>query len=107
MRQKRRVADSQVRETIFNGPPRRVGISPGRVIQGGAGPENRKNLTVPGDPVSTAARLETIAKPNSPCISEITWSCIKTRDGFEFAGRELLKSKREPIPVYRLIETAP
>jgi len=79
----------------------RIGINSGNVIQVEVGTEDRKDYTVLGDVVNTAARIQSIAEPNSIFISESTLSRVKEKNKFVFIGSKKLKGKKENIMVYK------
>ncbi len=90
-------------------PPLRIGIGMacGPVIRGNIGSESRRELTVMGDTVNVASRLEAATK-------ELEQPILLTRDGFHdhctrMRGVEvhnpdpvLLRGKREPVDVLAL-----
>ncbi len=79
----------------------RIGINSGLVIQGDIGTEGRKDLTVMGDVVNTAARIEQECRMNSMLISEATWSRLKNPDWFRLDRQVLLKGKKQPISLFK------
>ncbi len=95
------------RQRIENGKDEihiRVGINSGIVLQGNIGTKDRSDLTVIGDVVNTAARIEHAADADHLFISESTVARLdeNTFSRFEEAGTIKLKGKSETIKVYRL-----
>lgn len=80
----------------------RIGINSGKVVQGEIGTLSRKDLTVIGDAVNTAARIQQAATINNVSISEATWSRIRNPERFEPDRVMSLKGKKQNISVFRL-----
>jgi len=80
----------------------RIGINSGLVMQGDVGTMNRKDLTVIGDPVNIAARIEKSSLPNRLMISEATLSRLnpELHEAFAFHHSETLKGKTEAIKIF-------
>lgn len=79
----------------------RIGINSGHVIQGDVGTRDRKDLTVIGDVVNTAARIQASAQPNSVYISTAAFSRLKDSTAFAYEGEIRVKNRETPIGVYR------
>ncbi len=80
----------------------RIGINSGLVLQGDVGTIDRKDLTVIGDTVNTAARVEKASLPNRLMISEATLSRLSKElyTQFVFHHSVELKGKSEPIRLF-------
>jgi len=78
----------------------RIGINLGEVL--------RDELSVYGDSVNIAARLERLADPGGICVSAAVYEQIKhkLRYGYEYMGPKNLKNIREPIEVFRVRKEA-
>jgi PAS domain S-box-containing protein len=79
----------------------RIGINSGNLIQGDIGTIERKDLTVIGDVVNTASRIERESDPNTMFISEATFSRLKNPEKFIFDKKVQVKGKRQPVPIFR------
>jgi PAS domain S-box-containing protein len=78
----------------------RIGINSGLVLHGEVGTTHRKDLTVIGDVVNTASRLQHLAPPNGICLSESAYSRLTDAADLLPCGRVRVKGKAEPIEVY-------
>jgi adenylate cyclase len=83
----------------------RIGLNTGRVVAGNIGSPRRLDYTVIGDPVNTASRLESHAKPNQILIGEETYKQIKGKKfNIKKIGPTKLKGKKEEIMVYEVLD---
>ena len=84
----------------------RIGINSGLVLQGDVGTVDRKDLTVIGDTVNIAARVEKASLPNRLTISEATLSRLSSElfSSFSFHDNVELKGKSEPMKLF-ILET--
>lgn len=78
----------------------RIGVNSGRVIQGDVGMRERKDLTVIGDVVNTAARVEELAAPNTVLITESTRARLERAERFVLVKETEVQGRAEPVRVY-------
>jgi class 3 adenylate cyclase len=80
-----------------------VGVNTGRVVVGTIGGGGRRDFTVIGDPVNTAARVEAATRQTGDdvLITETTLRALgSTAAGFEERPPVPLKGKAEPVRLY-------
>jgi PAS domain S-box-containing protein len=80
----------------------RIGINSGLLLQGDIGTLDRKDLTVIGDTVNIAARIEKAAQPGKILISEATMSRLNELNAkkFIFFDDYKLRGKEKTIKTY-------
>ena len=78
----------------------RIGINSGIAVHGEVGTPQRKDLTVIGDVVNTAARLQQLAQPNGMCLSEAVLARLSQCEGFIPGGTVLIRGKSEAMVIY-------
>ena len=83
-------------------PHMRIGINTGPAVVGKVDDRAGGGDAVLGDTVNFAARLQSIAEPNSVFISEATHRLVQGLVDASFAGEQTIKGKSEPQNVYRL-----
>lgn len=83
----------------------RIGIHTGLVVAGEMGAEaQREPLAIVGETPNIAARLQSVAGPNTVVISGATQQLVAGRFNFEEHGARSLKGVRHPVTLYRVVE---
>jgi PAS domain S-box-containing protein len=78
----------------------RIGINSGSVIQGEIGTSSRKDVTVIGDVVNTAARIEAATEPMRVGISESTCARLRNPACFRQSRTVQVKNRSCPVKIY-------
>jgi PAS domain S-box-containing protein len=80
----------------------RIGINSGIVLKGDIGTSDRKDLTIIGDPVNTASRIEKLAPHDHILVSEATLSRCSdvTASNFDFFHELEIRGKSQPIKLF-------
>jgi len=79
-----------------------IGVHCGEAVVGNLGPSFRKDFTAIGDPVNTAARLESNAQRSQVLISQEVYNILEGRIHAERLEPMKLKGKSEPMEIYSL-----
>ena len=83
-------------------PQLRIGLNTGAAVVGQVQEGVDAQVTVLGDTVNFAARLQALAEPDSVFISEATHRLVQGMVDTNFAGDQTIKGKSESQNVYRL-----
>jgi class 3 adenylate cyclase len=84
-------------------PQLRIGLNTGAAVVGKVEEGADAGVTVLGDTVNFAARLQSLAEPRSVLMSEATHRLVQGLVDGSFAGEHTIKGKSEPQKVYRLV----
>jgi class 3 adenylate cyclase len=79
----------------------RIGVNSGLVIQGEIGTAERKDVTVIGDVVNTASRIESVTDAMCMCVSEATYSRLKDRKAFRPHKEVKVKNRKQPLSIFK------
>ena len=83
-------------------PQMRIGVNTGAAVVGKVEDSAGAGITVLGDTVNFAARLQALAEPDSVLMSEATHRLVQGMVEASFAGEHTTKGKSEAQKVYRL-----
>lgn len=83
-------------------PQLRIGLNTGAAVVGTVQHAADAGITVLGDTVNFAARLQALAAPDSVFMSEATRRLVQGLVDESFAGEHTIKGKSGPQQVYRL-----
>jgi class 3 adenylate cyclase len=83
-------------------PEMRVGLNTGAAVVGRVEEGADSGVTVLGDTVNFAARLQALAEPDSVLMSEATHRLVQGMVDATFSGDQKIKGKAEPQKTYRL-----
>src|SRR3984893_15710945 len=83
-------------------PQLRVGLNTGAAVVGKVEDGAEAGVTVLGDAVNFAARLQALAEPDSVLMSEATHRLVQGMIDATFSGEHQIKGKAEPQKTYRL-----
>jgi class 3 adenylate cyclase len=84
----------------FGGLGVSIGINTGEVIFAPVGPQERRDLTVMGDAVNTAARLQAAAPPRAVLVGEQTRAASTRAIAYEAVKPVVAKGKQAPMPAW-------
>ena len=82
---------------LFGGLCVRIGVNTGEVIFAPVGPHGRRELTVMGDAVNTAARLQAAAPPEGVLVGEATRAASAHAIEYESVQPIVAKGKETPL----------
>jgi class 3 adenylate cyclase len=83
-------------------PQMRIGLNTGAAVVGKVQEGADAGATVLGDAVNFAARLQTLAEPDTVFMNEATHRLVQGMVEANFAGEHPIKGKSEPQKTYRL-----
>lgn len=82
----------------------RIGIHTGRVVMGEVGGGERRELLALGETPNRAARLQSLADPDTIMISAETYHLVQGYFECEFRGEKMMKGIAQPVAVYRVLK---
>ena len=94
------VADKGLRLAV------RLGIHTGLVVVGEVGGGGRQEQLALGDTPNIAARLQSLAAPDTVVVSEATWRLVQGYFACDDLGPQSLKGVETPVQVYRVLGTS-
>jgi class 3 adenylate cyclase/tetratricopeptide (TPR) repeat protein len=97
-----RDSEAELKERHGVRPELRIGINAGPAIVGQIEAGTYGSITVQGDTVNVAARLQALAEPNSVIISDATHRVVQGMVEVTFGGEHHIKGKANPQKIYRL-----
>ena len=100
--QKLKTAGADLEAKLGVRPQLRIGINTGAAVVGQVQGGSDASVTVLGDTVNFAARLQVIAEPGTVFISEATHRLVQGMIDANFEGEHAIKGKSESQKVYRL-----
>ena len=83
-------------------PQMRIGLNTGAAVVGQVEDDADAGVTVLGDTVNFAARLQAMAEPDTVFMSEATHRMVQGMVEDDFVGNHQIKGKLEPQRTYRL-----
>ena len=83
-------------------PQLRIGLNTGAAVVGKVQEGVEAQITVLGDTVNFASRLQALAEPDSIFLSEATHRLVNGMVEASFVGEQTIKGKSEPQKIYRL-----
>src|SRR5262245_31418864 len=83
-------------------PQMRIGLNTGAAVVGKVQEGAEAQITVLGDTVNFASRLQALAEPDTIFLSEATHRLVQGMVEASFVGEQTIKGKAEPQKVYRL-----
>ena len=81
----------------------RIGLNSGPVIVGSIGDDLRMDYTAIGDTTNLASRMESLAKPGTILISEVTSRLVRDFFKLESLGKVEVKGKEETQKAFELV----
>jgi adenylate cyclase len=80
----------------------RIGIATGEVVAALREVGGTRSVALTGEPMTTASRLEELAKPSEILLDDATMAASEPRVGVDHLDEHLLRGQRRPIQVHRL-----